>query len=103
MKRYITGPMSFDIDEQKLYFEDHSTDVVKEPASIIPVEAPEPALPSVITTVVDGFLGLEKGSLFILNEELGRYEHNWSNENVTRNVSFTASLYERNYKFFQEI
>jgi hypothetical protein len=54
-----------------------------------------------ITTIVDGFLGLDKGSVFALNSELGVYEHNWSNENVTKNVSFSANLFDRNSKFFQ--
>jgi hypothetical protein len=54
-----------------------------------------------ITMIVDGFLGLEKGSVFVLNQELGVYEHNWSNENVTRNVSFSANMFDRNSKFFQ--
>ena len=54
-----------------------------------------------ITTTVEGFLGCPIGSVFTFNEELGIWEHNWSNENVTRNVSFSANLFDRNSKFFK--
>jgi hypothetical protein len=63
----------------------------------------EPMLPTTITTNVNGILGLEKGSIFTLNKELNVYEHNWSNENVTKNVSFSANLLDSNIQFFQVI
>jgi nucleoside 2-deoxyribosyltransferase len=62
----------------------------------------EPA-PDEIETIVDGFLGLPKGSRFKINDDCTKYEYSWSDENSSKQASFSFNLLERNEKFFKVV
>lgn len=98
-------PIFFDIPTMKEYFESKKNETVKCEENCKDCKCKKDSIdnPYEIETIIDGFLGTPKGSLFKLNVSNGTYENKFETETAKRSASFSSNLYARNSKFFKVI